>query len=93
FDRGPHSIVEPAVYGIPVAYGPRFGSHYHCVGLQECGGGQAVRDAAGLCAWYDRLTGEPATLQAAGNAARQYCEKGAGAAQAILREIFPPENG
>jgi len=88
FDGSPHSIVEAAAYGIPVAYGPQFGSHYHCIYLQECGGGKSVESASQLCAWFDSLTGNPEILKQAGDAARKYCVDGSGVTETITKKIF-----
>ena len=88
FDGSPHSVVEAAVYGIPVSYGPQFGSHYHCQALIDRGGGIAVRNADELCGWYDSIRNSPERLDGMGKAAHDYCYEGAGAADAILKEIF-----
>ena len=88
FADSPHSVIEPASYGIPVAYGPNFGSHYHCRYLIECGAGAAIHNGAELCAWYDALVRDPASAEKAGKAAREYCVKGSGVARKIMEEIM-----
>ncbi len=88
FDGAPHSIVEPAAYGIPVAYGPQFGSHYHCQYMIDCGGGHSVKDAEELILWYDRLKSDSAFLEGSGKAARQYCIDRSGVADSIMRIVM-----
>ncbi|MBQ0096542.1 MAG: hypothetical protein KBS53_02675, partial [Bacteroidales bacterium] len=87
FDGSPHSIVEPAAYGIPVAYGPQFGSHYHCQYMIDCGGGHSVKDAEELILWYDRLKSDSAFLESSGKAARQYCIDRSGVADSVMRIV------
>lgn len=88
FADSPHSVIEPASYGIPVAYGPNFGSHYHCKYLIECGAGHAIHNADELCGWYDALKSDPDALAKAGAAARDYCVRGSGVAHKIMEEIM-----
>lgn len=88
FDGGPHSLLEPASYGIPVCYGPEFGSYYHCQALIECGGGFSVRNSSEFCEWYDRLLSDESFLASAGKAARQYCLDGSGVAEKVACSIL-----
>ena len=88
FADSPHSVIEPASYGIPVAYGPNFGSHYHCKYLIDCGAGHSIHNADELCSWYDALKADPEALSAAGKAARDYCVRGSGVAHRIMEEIM-----
>lgn len=85
FDGSPHSVVEPASYGIPVSYGPQFGSHYHCEYLCECGGGKAVSNYKELEAWFDEVSADPSVR---GAAARRYCEEGSGSAEKTANIIL-----
>lgn len=88
FDCSPHSIIEPAVYGIPVSYGPKFGSYCHCQGLIDAGGGCSISSSAELSEWYDSLVADRAKLDAAGKASKNYCVTGSGVAEAIARKIL-----
>ncbi|MCQ2153422.1 MAG: 3-deoxy-D-manno-octulosonic acid transferase [Bacteroidales bacterium] len=88
FDCSPHSVIEPAAYGIPVSFGPKFGSYRHCQGLIDAGGGHSISDSAGLSEWYDGLKYDPGYLAEAGKAAREYCEKGSGVATSIAKTIL-----
>lgn len=88
FDCSPHSIIEPAAYGIPVSYGPKFGSYCHCQGLIDAGGGRSISNSAELAEWYEALVADKAALDAAGKASRDYCVTGSGVSQAIAKEIL-----
>lgn len=87
FDGAPHSIIEPAAYGIPVCYGPEFGPVWHCARMIDDGAGFCVHDAAELCSLYDRMKSDSSMLASAGEAARRYCEKGGGVAEKIAKII------
>ena len=87
FDGGPHSVIEPAAYGIPVSYGPEFGPQYHCQLLVDCGAARSVSNANEICAWYDRLVSDGDFLAASGKAAADYCVSGSDVARRIAMEI------
>jgi 3-deoxy-D-manno-octulosonic-acid transferase len=44
FRQGVHNVLEPAVYGIPVLYGPKHENSQEAVELAKRGGGFVVRD-------------------------------------------------
>jgi 3-deoxy-D-manno-octulosonic-acid transferase len=44
FRQGVHNVLEPAVYGIPVLYGPRHENSQEAIELARRGGGFVVRD-------------------------------------------------
>ena len=87
FDGAPHSIIEPAAYGIPVCYGPEFGPVWHCSRMIDAGAGFCVHDAVELCSLYDEMLSSPSRLASAGDAARIYCEDGGGVAEKIAKII------
>ena len=88
FDSAPHSIVEAAVYGIPVSYGPIFRSHFHCYFLIDAGAGKSVSSGRDLNDWYDAIVGDAALLEKMSVAAREYCESGRGAALKMAEAIW-----
>jgi len=87
FDGAPHSVIEPASYGIPVSFGPQFGPVWHCEAMIACGAGKSVTDVRELLSWYDSLKASPDFLENSGKAAREYCERGRGAAEKIAAII------
>lgn len=78
---GLHSVLEPAAFGVPVLFGPRYANSRDAWLLIEAGGGATEDDAASL---ETRLRGwlTNAPLRAdAGRAARTLVERGLGAAE------------
>lgn len=87
FDGAPHSIIEPAAYGIPVCFGPQFGPVWHCQKMIDAGAGFCVCDERSLAVLYDEMKSSTVKLSNSGKAARAYCEKGGGVAEKIARTI------
>lgn len=88
FDCSPHSILEPASYGMPVSYGPLFGSYCHCQAMIDAGAGFSIGNSEELAAWYDSLRNNPVKLKESGEAALRYCLDGSGAAGKIVARIM-----
>ena len=87
--ESPHSIIEPAAYGIPVSFGPLFGTQQtHCTNMIAAGAAVAVQDREVFCAWYSRLKAEPGYLASMGKAAAGYCRQGGGVADSIASMIL-----
>lgn len=84
----PHSVVEPAVYGMPVSFGPGIWRYHHCQGLIDHGCGFSASTGEELCQWFDKIKSSPSLLSEMAQSARAYCYAGAGAAEAIVKEIF-----
>ena len=84
----PHSVIEPAAYGIPVSVGPRYYQNPHFVELLEAGAGFSFSTPEQIGAWYDRLLADPAMLAQTGAIAKRLCEDGRGASDKILDVIF-----
>ena len=87
-DNAPHSVVEPASYGMPVVFGPIFSREPHGVQLVKTGGAFSVKDEAGLEAFYEKCVKDPAFLEESSRIARDYCRRSAGATQKIMDVIF-----
>lgn len=84
----PHSVIEPAAYGIPVSFGPIFGVQMHCEKMVAAGAAQAVSGREEFCAWYKRLKENPDYCRAMGEAAARYCAGSSGVAEAIAEMIM-----
>ena len=81
---GLHSVLEPAAFGAPVLFGPRFTASRDAGLLIVATGGLAVGDAESLGDALVRWLGDPAARTAAGGRARAMVEAGLGAAQRSL---------
>lgn len=95
FKQNVHNVLEPAVYGIPVIYGPR------CENSQEAGelarreGGFIVHDAQDLYRLLRSLLRDPKERAAAGAASLELVREHAGATDRFLKHLepilWPPE--
>ncbi|GAA4303969.1 3-deoxy-D-manno-octulosonic acid transferase [Compostibacter hankyongensis] len=86
FGHGIHNILEAAVYGMPVLFGPRFGKFREAHALIGAGGAFPVQDEKGLCEQLARLS-DPLALQAAATAAAHYVKEQTGATPLIMDYI------
>jgi 3-deoxy-D-manno-octulosonic-acid transferase len=77
---GLHSVIEPAAFGAPVIFGPRFIGSRDAVRLIEAGGGFAAKSAAELAMRMLALLSEPEARATAGARAQAVVESGLGAA-------------
>jgi 3-deoxy-D-manno-octulosonic-acid transferase len=89
FSTGVHSVIEPAIAGIPVVFGPRHDNSFEAQRLIELGGAFAVSNAAEARAVLDRLAGDRPAREAAGTAARAYVESQLGATEKCMAAITP----
>lgn len=89
FGKGIHNILEAAVYGTPVIFGPNYTRFAEAVELVKLGGAFPVKDAEGLYALTDRFFSDPPALKKASAAARDFVKSGEGATDKILRTILP----
>ena len=77
---GLHSVLEPAAFGAPVAWGPLHANSRDAGLLIAAGGGASVRDARELEAVLRAWLGDDEARRQAGDAARRLVEGGLGAA-------------
>lgn len=87
FTTGVHSVIEPAIAGVPVVFGPRHQNSFEALQLVERGAARTVRTVAdvyaALGAW---LRDETARAQA-GRAARAYVESQLGATEKCMAAL------
>jgi len=84
FGKGIHNTLEPAAFGLPVLFGPRYEKFEEARQLVACGGAFAIRDADDLVAALQKLQDPPAYQQAS-LAVRTYLEESRGATEQIVR--------
>jgi 3-deoxy-D-manno-octulosonic-acid transferase len=81
---GLHSVLEPAVFGVPVVVGPRWSGSRDAAAMLERGGAVALPEVpegrAQLTAQWLVWLADPAARQRTGTAARAVLESGLGAA-------------
>jgi 3-deoxy-D-manno-octulosonic-acid transferase len=84
---GVHNVLEAAVYGKPVIYGPEFEKYSEAIGLVDCGGGIPVQNALDLERVLNELWKNESLLAANGEAAKNYVYSNAGASSKIIQFI------
>ncbi len=87
FGKGIHNILEPAVYGMPVVFGPRYHKFSEAVELLREGGAFPVNSFEELKNILDKLREEKDSLASASEATKQFVQRNLGATQAILNYL------
>ncbi|MFN8571807.1 MAG: glycosyltransferase N-terminal domain-containing protein [Gemmatimonadaceae bacterium] len=85
---GLHSVLEPAAYGVPVAFGPMHRGSREAGLLIRATGAASVATVDELTEILVHWLGDPVTRQAAGAAARRFVELGAGAAERSVEMVL-----
>jgi len=86
-DDGVHNVLEAAVYGKPVVFGPVIEKYIEAVELTECGGGIVIDSALEAEKVFDRLLRDEEECKEAGAASREYVHSKKGATGKIIRYI------
>jgi 3-deoxy-D-manno-octulosonic-acid transferase len=84
FGKGIHNILEAAVYGIPVVFGPNYKKFREAVDLLNEGGAFLARDYYELKEVLDRLREKKDKLQAASESTLNFIKRNTGATETIL---------
>ncbi len=87
FRQGVHNVLEAAVYGIPVLFGPRHRNSQEPLMLLERGGGFVVNDAAELERALHNLFNNEAARTLAGARAAQFVAANTGATERFLTRL------
>jgi 3-deoxy-D-manno-octulosonic-acid transferase len=87
FGKGIHNILEAAVYGVPVLFGPKYRKFKEAADMIAAGGGFSVPNEAAFRQKTDQLLTRPPLLQAAGQAAGAFVQNNAGATANILAQL------
>lgn len=78
---GLHSVLEPAAFGAPIIFGPRYANSREAGLLLAAGAAASVRDAPSLEVVLGHWLEETAARRTAGDAAREVVRSGLGAAE------------
>lgn len=87
FGVGIHNVLEAAVYGVPVMFGPNNKRFREAQQLLQSGGGFEIHDETDFNALTDKLLTDATFLKQAGNAAGHYVKGNAGAADKVLSMV------
>lgn len=85
--KGIHNILEAAVFGKPVLYGPNFSKNYEAQELVEVGGAFTVKEPQEISAQLAHLFSHPEDLQKASEAAGDFVKNNIGATEVIIEYI------
>ena len=86
-DDGVHNVLEPAVYGKPVIYGPEFEKFIEAIELKECGGGISIANALELEKVLAEFWNDELLLKSSGESAKNYVYSNSGATKKIIAFI------
>lgn len=86
-DDGVHNVLEAAVYGVPVVFGPVYEKYREAVGLMESGGGFSIDSALELEELLIELMTDQEKRTGSGRKAREYVINNAGATASIISFI------
>ena len=87
-DDGVHNVLEAAVYGKPVIFGPVIEKYIEAVELTESGGGLIIDSALEAEKVLDRLLANPEECRETGEASLAYVHSKKGATEKIVRYIM-----
>src|SRR5690554_462207 len=87
FGSGIHNTLEPAVYGIPVLFGPAFEKFKEARDLNDENGGVSVNNYEDLERTLNTLISQPEIRKTMGANADRYVSENAGATDKIMRDI------
>lgn len=93
FRQGVHNVLEAAVYGVPVLFGPRHRNSREPIQLVHHGGGFVANDEAEVFRALENLLRDDAACSAAGRRALEFVQSHVGAtARCIghLESLLPP---
>ncbi len=83
FGKGIHNTLEPAAFGLPVLFGPRYEKFEEARQFVTRGGAFAVSDSAALDTVLEKLQ-QPAFYQQAAHAIRDYLAENSGATEKVI---------
>lgn len=83
-DDGIHNILEAAVYGKPVVFGPVYDKYFEAEELLDCGGAFSIEDSLELEAVLKELLEDKKVYQAAAMASEAYVKRNAGATEKVM---------
>lgn len=87
FGVGIHNVLEAAVYGIPVIFGPNNKKFREAQHLLERKGGFEITSDADFRTLMDRFLSDRSYLEQAGRAAGDYVQHNAGALEKIMQAV------
>lgn len=82
-----HSVVEPAVYGLPVSFGPRIDRKAAPHLMIKHGIGQVVRNVDELARWFEDMLSDKERVRAINERAKAFVHESAGKTMLVVQEL------
>ncbi|MDT3694916.1 MAG: glycosyltransferase N-terminal domain-containing protein [Ignavibacterium sp.] len=89
FKQNIHNVLEAAVYGTPVLFGPKIENSQEAIRLVEIGGGIIIKDKRTAYKNLRKLFSEEKLRKETGQISSEYVKTNIGATQKILSMIYP----
>lgn len=89
FRQGIHNVLEPAVFGVPVIYGPKHTNSQEAVELARRGGGFVIENERDLYRMLRSLLDNSEERRAAGSISESFVREHCGATDRILQHLQP----
>ncbi|MEG8946551.1 3-deoxy-D-manno-octulosonic acid transferase [Rosettibacter firmus] len=83
-----HNVLEPAVYGIPVIYGPKYENSQEAIKLKEIGGGIVIQNKKEAYKTLRKLFSDESYRKSIGLICINYVKNNIGATESIIKEIY-----
>ena len=87
FGTGIHNILEAAVYGLPVIFGPKYEKFIEAVELLKEGGAFSITSFGECKMKFDELRSKKAIYEEASNATKKFITRNLGATETILKYL------
>lgn len=87
FTTGVHSVIEPAIAGIPVVFGPRHHNSFEALQMVARGAATSIETADEAYAALSHYLSDPEARSRAGQAARAYVESQLGATEKCMAAL------
>jgi 3-deoxy-D-manno-octulosonic-acid transferase len=88
FKQGIHNVLEPAVYGIPVVFGPKHENSQEALKLVSLGGGISIKNKKDAYRILRKLFSDEKFRQEKGKVCSSYVTENIGATEKILQAIY-----
>ena len=88
FNSGIHSILEPAVFGLPVIFGPDYHKFQEAHDMLSLGAAHCINNFSELEIQIDNYRSSPEKLHAASAIAHDYVDNNRGASKEIVKYLF-----
>jgi len=83
-----HNVLEAAVYGVPVLFGPKIDNSQEAKKLIEVGGGMMIKDKKEFYRLIRKLFSDDKLLKECGRKSYEFVHKNVGTTDRIINEIF-----